>query len=177
MPTVKDRSPRLLFVDHSGCYWGTEKFIVKDFQKIHPGSIAKASVGFMSPDPKAMENPSYRQVCTGETGHVEVLYVELASEDPEIYEALLKFFFQFHDPTTLNRQVSVGLECYMLSRDRNMLLTKSHFNHHQSTILFIHQFATSVQPIPLRATTKVPNTRLSFSARMQSKRTLPKKSK
>ena len=84
----------------------------------------------MSPDPKAMENPSYRQVCTGETGHVEVLYVELASEDPEIYEALLKFFFQFHDPTTLNRQVSVGLECYMLSRDRNMLLTKSYFNQH-----------------------------------------------
>lgn len=57
----------------------------------------------MSPNPDAMENPSYRQVCSGQTGHVEVLWVEL--NDPEAtLEALLRFFFQFHDPTTLNRQ-------------------------------------------------------------------------
>mmetsp|Transcript_29864 Transcript_29864/g.62422 ORF Transcript_29864/g.62422 Transcript_29864/m.62422 type:complete len:146 (-) Transcript_29864:85-522(-) len=56
----------------------------------------------MSPDPNAMENPSYRQVCSGSTGHVEVLYVELS--DPKVYEALVRFFFQFHDPTTMNRQ-------------------------------------------------------------------------
>mmetsp|Transcript_4154 Transcript_4154/g.5442 ORF Transcript_4154/g.5442 Transcript_4154/m.5442 type:complete len:185 (-) Transcript_4154:105-659(-) len=86
----------------AGCYWGTEKFIVKDFQKMYPGSIAKASVGFMSPDPAAMKNPSYRQVCSGSTGHVEVLFVELS--DPKVYEALVRFFFQFHDPTTMNRQ-------------------------------------------------------------------------
>ena len=87
----------------AGCYWGTEKFIVKDFQKQYPNSIQKASVGFMSPDPNAMKNPSYRQVCSGQTGHVEVLYVEL--NDPAKHlEPLLKFFFQFHDPTTRNRQ-------------------------------------------------------------------------
>lgn len=44
---------------------GTEKFIVKDFQKAFPGAVKDAKVGFMSPDPKAMENPSYRQVCYG----------------------------------------------------------------------------------------------------------------
>mmetsp|Transcript_39475 Transcript_39475/g.72821 ORF Transcript_39475/g.72821 Transcript_39475/m.72821 type:complete len:188 (-) Transcript_39475:170-733(-) len=87
----------------AGCYWGTEKYVKKNFQKIHPGSIKSAKVGFMSPDPNAMKNPTYRQVCSGSTGHVEVLWVEL--NDPEAhFEELVKFFFQFHDPTTLNRQ-------------------------------------------------------------------------
>jgi peptide-methionine (S)-S-oxide reductase len=60
----------------------------------------------MSPDPNAMENPSYRQVCSGSTGHVEVLNIELSKDasNTEVYEELIKFFFQFHDPTTLNRQ-------------------------------------------------------------------------
>lgn len=58
----------------------------------------------MSPDPNAMKNPSYRQVCSGSTGHVEVLNVELAEASPELFEELLKFFFSFHDPTTMNRQ-------------------------------------------------------------------------
>jgi peptide-methionine (S)-S-oxide reductase len=87
----------------AGCYWGTEKYIVKDFQKLFPGSIASASVGFMSPNDTAKANPTYREVCTGTTGHVEVLNVEL--NDPAAhFEELVKFFFMFHDPTTLNRQ-------------------------------------------------------------------------
>jgi len=57
----------------------------------------------MSPDPNAIQNPTYRQVCSGTTGHVEVLNIEL--NDPEKhFEELIKFFFQFHDPTTANRQ-------------------------------------------------------------------------
>jgi len=87
----------------AGCYWGTEKYIKLDFQKKFPGSIKSASVGFMSPEEDHPENPSYRQVCTGSTGHVEVLHVEL--NDPEAhFEDLIKFFFLFHDPTTMNRQ-------------------------------------------------------------------------
>lgn len=87
----------------AGCYWGTEKYIVKDFQKLYPNSIKEAKVGFMAPNADAMENPSYRQVCTGSTGHVEVLYVEL-NEPEKNFEPLIRFFYQFHDPTTLNRQ-------------------------------------------------------------------------
>jgi peptide-methionine (S)-S-oxide reductase len=87
----------------AGCYWGTEKFVKKDFQKRFPDSVKSASVGFMSPDPNAVKNPSYRAVCSGSTGHVEVLNVEL--NDPEKhYEELIKFFFMFHDPSTKNRQ-------------------------------------------------------------------------
>lgn len=92
----------------AGCYWGTEKYIVKDFQspQHHPGCIANAKVGFMSPDVNAMKNPSYRQVCSGSTGHVEVLNIELKPDQSTtaVFEDLIKFFFMFHDPTTLNRQ-------------------------------------------------------------------------
>lgn len=100
--------PRIYSREHlNRCYWGTEKYIVKDFQKKHPGCIADAKVGFMNPDPNGMKNPSYRQVCSGSTGHVEVLNVELtdkAASTPEIFEDLMRFFYTFHDPTTLNRQ-------------------------------------------------------------------------
>lgn len=107
-PTKKNMAPiaKTLALG-AGCYWGTEKYIVKDFQKQHPGVIAHAKVGFMNPNPNGMKNPSYRQVCSGSTGHVEVLNIELtdkAASTPEVFEDLMRFFYQFHDPTTLNRQ-------------------------------------------------------------------------
>ena len=48
-------------------------------------------------------NPSYREVCGGQTGHVEVYDLEFKG-DEQAYEQLVKHFFSFHDPTTLNRQ-------------------------------------------------------------------------
>ena len=49
-------------------------------------------------------NPTYEDVCSGVTGHVEV-YDFVFDGNEKTYEDLVKFFFQFHDPTTLNRQV------------------------------------------------------------------------
>ena len=88
----------------AGCYWGTEKFVRKDFQKKFPNSIKRATVGFMSPEAQPrIRNPTYKDVCSGRTGHVEVLLVEL--HDPAAHlEELIRFFFMFHDPTTPNRQ-------------------------------------------------------------------------
>jgi peptide-methionine (S)-S-oxide reductase len=56
----------------------------------------------MGPTSTSPQNPTYKQVCAGDTGHVEVLDIKLAPEAS--YEELLRFFFRFHDPTTAARQ-------------------------------------------------------------------------
>jgi len=50
-----------------------------------------------------VENPTYRQVCTGTTGHAEVVQITFDSTKTSV-EEILKVFFTVHDPTTLNRQ-------------------------------------------------------------------------
>ena len=77
-----------------GCFWCMEA----EFQRI-PGVIHVTS-GFAGGH---TENPTYKQVCTGDTGHAEVTQIEF---DPKkiSYEKLLNYFWDAHDPTTLNRQ-------------------------------------------------------------------------
>lgn len=87
----------------AGCYWGTEKYFVKDFVKANPDAIIEGRVGFMGPG-TAKANPSYMEVCSGRTGHVEVFDFKFTPATPETFEKLCRFFFQFHDPTTMNRQ-------------------------------------------------------------------------
>jgi len=94
-----DELPRATF--GAGCYWGTEKYFRHDFGKKNTalGEILDGNVGFMGPA-DAPENPNYKEVCSGYTGHVEV-YEFGYSGGPVFFEALVRFFFQFHDPTTL----------------------------------------------------------------------------
>lgn len=77
-----------------GCYWCTEAI----FQML-PG-VKSVSSGFAG---GTKENPTYHEVCTGRTGHAEVIQIEY---DPKTisYEKLLETFWEAHDPTTLNRQ-------------------------------------------------------------------------
>lgn len=77
-----------------GCFWCTEAA----FQEIE--GVLSVESGYSGGHVK---NPSYEQVCTGETGHAEVVKV---SFDPETitYSKILGVFFAIHDPTTLNRQ-------------------------------------------------------------------------
>lgn len=71
---------------------------------MYPNAIKSAKVGFMSTKPSnAIQNPDYRMVCSGRSGYVEVLFVEL-NNPVTTFEPLIRFFFQFHDPTTKNRQ-------------------------------------------------------------------------
>mmetsp|Transcript_22293 Transcript_22293/g.22465 ORF Transcript_22293/g.22465 Transcript_22293/m.22465 type:complete len:202 (-) Transcript_22293:36-641(-) len=86
----------------AGCYWGTEKFIKSDFERKFPSTIISGQVGFMGPK-TAKPNPTYRQVCSGTTGHVEVYDFHFQG-DEKTYEELVKHFFSFHDPTTKDRQ-------------------------------------------------------------------------
>jgi peptide-methionine (S)-S-oxide reductase len=77
-----------------GCFWCGEAV----FQRI-PGVKSVAS-GFAGGNTR---NPSYEDVCTGQTGHAEVIQIQF---DPTVisYDKLLEIFFEEHDPTTLNRQ-------------------------------------------------------------------------
>ena len=78
----------------AGCFWQVEIEFANT-----PGVLGTA-VGYLG---GTLENPSYEQVCTGQTGHAEVVQVEF---DPEqvSYDKLLDTFWDLHDPTQLNRQ-------------------------------------------------------------------------
>lgn len=70
----------------------------------------------------AIKNPTYSQVCEGNTGHIEVYELEYDGT-PETYSNLVKFFFMFHDPTTLNVQegdvgVQYGSVIYTTSKEQ-----------------------------------------------------------
>jgi peptide methionine sulfoxide reductase msrA/msrB len=77
-----------------GCFWGMEEII----RKI-PGVI-KTTVGYSG---GTTVNPTYEEVCAGDTGHAEAIQVEFDSARLS-YEELLNYFFRMHDPTTLDRQ-------------------------------------------------------------------------
>ena len=78
----------------AGCFWGVEV----TFRNVH--GVKNALVGYLG---GTLSNPTYKDVCTGRTGHAEVVQVEY---DPAevTYEKLLDVFWANHDPTTLNRQ-------------------------------------------------------------------------
>ena len=77
-----------------GCFWGPE---IK-FSKIN--GIMKTEVGYCGGDsPKT----TYKEVCTGNTNHAEVVKLEF-DEKTISYEKILNIFFEIHDPTTLNSQ-------------------------------------------------------------------------
>jgi peptide-methionine (S)-S-oxide reductase len=83
-------------------------YVKVDFgEKLKPGSIKSGKVGFMTAIPNAAPNPSYREVCSGSTGYVEVYDCEFDG-DETTYEEMVKHFYKFHDPTTMNRQ---GNDC------------------------------------------------------------------
>lgn len=78
----------------SGCFWGTEYYM-----KRIEGVVA-TTVGYTG---GAVENPSYKQVCTGTTGHYEAVKVEYDPAQTD-YETLARMFFETHDPTQTNGQ-------------------------------------------------------------------------
>jgi len=81
----------------AGCFWGVEHMFRKEFKG---KGLYDARVGYIGGD---TSSPSYRSVCSGDTGHAEALQVTF---DPSqvTYRTLLEYFYRMHDPTTFNRQ-------------------------------------------------------------------------
>ena len=77
-----------------GCFWGPEK----KYGQLD--GIYRTEVGYCGGN---STNTNYREVCTGTTNHAEAVKLEF---DPKVitYEQIIKRFFEFHDPTTLNSQ-------------------------------------------------------------------------
>ena len=78
----------------AGCFWGVEDA----FRRVE--GVTETSVGYSG---GTVENPTYEDVCSGTSGHAEVVHLEF---DPSriSFDELLDVFWAIHDPTTLNRQ-------------------------------------------------------------------------
>jgi peptide-methionine (S)-S-oxide reductase len=78
----------------AGCFWGVEAA----FREVK--GVTSTRVGYMG---GSFDNPTYRDVCSGRTGHAES--VEVSYDPAQVsYEQLLDVFWETHNPTTLNRQ-------------------------------------------------------------------------
>ena len=124
----------------AGCFWGVEASF-----RLIPG-VLDAISGYAGGD---REDPTYRDVCTGRTGHAEAVEVTF---DPSVvsYEKLLDAFWGMHDPTTLNRQgPDVG------SQYRSAIFTYSDEQFRAATASrdraqtkFARPIVTQIQPAP-----------------------------
>ncbi len=117
-----------------GCYWCLEAVFL-DLR-----GVSRIVSGFAGGH---VENPSYKQVCNGTTGHAEVVQVTF---DPDTisYDDLLRMFFVIHDPTTLNRQGNdVGTQY------RSIILTHDAGQREAAERIKAEIAAAGVWPAPL----------------------------
>jgi peptide-methionine (S)-S-oxide reductase len=126
----------------AGCFWGVEEA----FRRVE-GVIATA-VGYAG---GAHEDPTYRDVCSGRTGHAEVIQIEF---DPArvSYAELLELFWSIHDPTQLNRQGSdVGTQyrsvIFHHSAEHEKIATSSKGGFEKSG-RFRRPVVTEILPVP-----------------------------
>lgn len=106
----------------AGCFWGVQHKL-DDLT-----GVSSTEVGYMGGN---TEDPTYKDVCYLETGHAEVVKVNY-DESILSFEKLLNFFFEIHDPTTLNRQgpdVGTQYRSAIFTQDESEIVTAKKVIH------------------------------------------------
>ncbi len=124
-----------------GCFWCIEAIFkrVRGVVRVEPGYAGGHT-----------QNPSYDQVCSGSTGHAEVVQIEF---DPMVvtYPQLLEVFWQVHDPTTLNRQGNdIGTQyrsIILYANEEQKNQAEESIRRLNSTLLSHQHTVTEVQPL------------------------------
>lgn len=123
-----------------GCFWCTEAF----FAALH--GVKQVQSGYVG---GTQSNPTYEQVCTGQTGHTEAIRIDF-DETQISYPQLLDVFFAAHDPTTLNRQ---GNDIGTQYRSAIFYLNEQQKQHAQTAIERLKQqglnVVTQVKPLDI----------------------------
>ena len=124
----------------AGCFWGVElRFSELD-------GVLLTDVGYMGGQ---LDEPTYQQVCTDTTGHAEVVQI---SYDPSkiSFEQLLNCFWQWHDPTTLNRQgPDVGTQyrsAIFYHDEAQLALAQQSIKELEASGAFARPIVTSLEP-------------------------------
>lgn len=124
----------------AGCFWGVEEAF-----RTLPGVIS-TTVGYTG---GTTQHPTYEQVCTGTTGHMEAVEIQY---DPSVvsYDDLLKFFWTIHDPTSLDKQgPDVGSQyrsvIFYHSNEQKEKALKSKDDLQQSGV-YTHKIVTEILP-------------------------------
>ena len=125
-----------------GCYWCIEAV----FQMLN--GVVKVESGFSGGQTK---NPSYKDVCTGTTGHAEVVQITFDNTKTSV-EEILKVFFTVHDPTTLNRQgADVGTQyrsVIFYHNNQQLETIKAVLAELNGMEIFDNKIVTEVSPAP-----------------------------
>lgn len=124
----------------AGCFWGVEK----KFYEVE--GVIETSVGYSGGHTK---NPTYEEVCSDNTGHAEVVKLKY-DENIVSYDELVNFFFDNHNPTTLNRQgVDIGSQyrsvIFFYDQDQKEIAEKI-LNNLDESNKFLNPIVTQIEP-------------------------------
>tara|TARA_B110000003_G_scaffold170478_1_gene170175 strand:- start:1259 stop:1789 length:531 start_codon:yes stop_codon:yes gene_type:complete len=123
----------------SGCFWCTEAIFkaTKGIEKVLPGYIGGNT-----------SNPTYKDICTGLTGHAEVISVDYDLKKINL-ENILEIFFSTHDPTTINRQgndIGTQYRSSIFTSDKKEIeLITKHIQHLDSSNEFNNKIVTTIE--------------------------------
>jgi methionine-S-sulfoxide reductase len=124
-----------------GCFWCTEAV----FQRVK--GVESVVSGYAG---GTVENPTYEQVCTGETGHAEVIQI---TYDPEVvpFAKLLEVHWKTHDPTTLNRQgydEGTQYRSVIFYENEEQRRTAEEYKQKLNRDVFDGKIVTEISPLP-----------------------------